>query len=140
MPLIDTAKNLNLIIKMFKFFEINIVQITDLLGVEIERDILITEAAVVFLKSLQNELKECGYKSGVLTSLFKNNVTKQRWPALNTMRQILKCNGLKLKPVTKSDGYNKTTGKKNINRSFIITKLVNIENTIINNIPTIIAP
>ena len=130
---IHPDKNKRLITKMFKFFEIELNEINDLIGIEIERDILLTNEAVTFLKSLQDEIKECGYKSGVLTSLFKNNVTNQRWPALNTMRQILKCNKLKMQPVTKSNGYNKVTGKKNILRSFIIVKLVPKNNTILNN-------
>jgi len=131
MSVIDSVKNNELIIKMVKFFEIEIKQVSDLVGIELERDILITDAAVIFLKSLQDEIKDCGYKSGVLTSLFKNNVTNQRWPALNTMRQILKCNGLKMQPVAKSNGYNKSNGKKNILRSFIIIKFpkVDIDNT-----------
>ena len=135
MSTINKAKNLVLIKKIFKFFEMEINNIEELLGLEIERDILLTNEAVVFLKSLQDEIKSCGYKSGVLTSLFKNNLTKQRWPALNTIRQILKCNGIKMQPVAKSNGYNKSTGKKNITRSFIFTKLQNkkqsnpIENT-----------
>ena len=127
MSVIDSVKNNELIIKMVKFFEIEIKQVSDLVGIELERDILITDAAVIFLKSLQDEIKNCGYKSGVLTSLFKNNVTNQRWPALNTMRQILKCNGLKMQPVAKSNGYNKSNGKKNILRSFIIIKFPKVD-------------
>ena len=50
--------------------EIDIEEINDLMGREIERDILITKEAVTFLKGLQDEIKDCGYKSGVLTALF----------------------------------------------------------------------
>ena len=123
MSYINSAKNKELIVKIFKFLEIEIKEIDDLIGLEIERDILLTNEAVIFLKSLQNEVKECGYKSGVLTSLFKNNLTKQKWPALNAVRQILKCNKIKMQPVAKSNGYNKTTGKKNIIRTFTLIKL-----------------
>lgn len=123
MPLIDVSKNKILLIKIFKFFDINIVEINDLLGVPMERDILLTKEAITFLKSLQDSMKEVGYRSGVMSALFKNNITKQKWPALNAIRQILKCNSLKLKPISKSNGYDKSTGKKIRIRSFIITKL-----------------
>ena len=59
---INKDKNIELITKMFKFFEIEIENIDDLVGIEIERDILITKEAVAFLQSLQNSFKECGYK------------------------------------------------------------------------------
>ena len=120
---INKDKNIELITKMFKFFEIEIENIDDLVGIEIERDILITKEAVAFLQSLQNSFKECGYKTGVLTALFKNNLTKQKWPALNMMRQILKCNNIRMQPLIKSNGYNKSTGKKNVIRSFVFLKL-----------------
>lgn len=52
------------------------------------------------------------YSSHSLTCLQSNAEEKQQYPNLNLLRQILKCNGFKLKSVVRSGGYNKTTGKK----------------------------
>ena len=99
--------------------------IDDIEGQIIERDILLTDEVSSFLLSFQEKIKNSGYKTGTLTSLHKNNNEKQRWPEVNILRQLLKCNQFRLKPFTKSNGYNKTTGKKNVLRFYRIEKLNN---------------
>ena len=99
--------------------------IDDIEGQIIERDILLTDEVSSFLLSFQEKIKNSGYKTGTLTSLHKNNNEKQRWPEVNILRQLLKCNKFRLKPFTKSNGYNKTTGKKNVLRFYRIEKMTN---------------
>jgi hypothetical protein len=60
------------------------------------------------------------YSTHSLTCLHENAEEKQQQPNLNLLRQILKCNGLYLKPITRSGGYNKTTGKKIVFREYTI--------------------
>ena len=60
------------------------------------------------------------YKSSKLTCLHKNSTTNQKFPGVNMVRQILKCNNLKLKPMIICRGYNKATGKKIIERYYQI--------------------
>jgi len=64
------------------------------------------------------------YKSHTLTCLHKNSLDKQKFPAINMLRQILKCNNLKLKPKIIIKGYNTITKTKIIDRYFIIEKLI----------------
>lgn len=60
------------------------------------------------------------YKSSKLTCLHKNSTSNQKFPGVNMVRQILKCNKLKLKPMLICKGYNKATGKKIIERYYQI--------------------
>ena len=72
-------------------------------------------------------IRSSGYKSGKLTSLHKNNETHQKFPAINMVRQVLKCNGFKLTPYVVSIGYDQDTGKKLTKRYFNIHKIENDE-------------
>ena len=68
-----------------------------------------------YIPTLKNK-----YSSHSLTSLQSNAEEKQQFPNLNLLRQILKCNGFKLKSVVRSGGYNKTTGQKITYREYTI--------------------
>ena len=65
------------------------------------------------------------YKSSKLTCLHKNSTSNQKFPGVNMVRQILKCNNLKLKPMLICRGYNKVTGKKIIERYYQIQDISN---------------
>ena len=62
------------------------------------------------------------FSSSFLTSLHKDAEKKQKWPLLNLVRQILKVNDYRMKPIRKSDGKTKL-GKKKYIRFFLIEKL-----------------
>jgi hypothetical protein len=111
----------NMLLKIGIKFE----SIDELEGKVLERDILLLEDVASYMLSFQDKIKDSGYKTGTLTSLHKNNNDKQKWPQVNILRQLLKCNKLRLKPFTKSNGYNKSTGKKNVIRFYRIEKLEN---------------
>ena len=66
------------------------------------------------------------YKSSKLTCLHKNSTTNQKFPGVNMVRQILKCNKLKLKPMENCRGYNKATGKKIIERYYQIKEISSV--------------
>uniref|UniRef100_A0A6C0JET7 Uncharacterized protein n=1 Tax=viral metagenome TaxID=1070528 RepID=A0A6C0JET7_9ZZZZ len=123
----STDNKYNILRDMLSFINIEFTDINTLIGTEIDRDVFLMPFVIDKFKNYQNDLKKKGYKSSYLTSLQKNNIVKQQFPAINTMRQILKCNDLKLKPKNQSLGYNKSTGSKIIKRSFIITPL-SVEN------------
>ena len=108
---------------ILSFLEIKFSNINELIGIEIDRDDFLDPIIIQKFKNYQIEIKKKGYSSGKLTSLHKNNIVKQQFPAINMMRQLLKCNGLWLKPKYISLGYNKNTGSKIIKRSFVITLL-----------------
>lgn len=63
------------------------------------------------------------YNSNALTCLHKNSLDKQKFPAINFVRQILKCNNLKLKGYYICLGINKQSGKKILQRKYKIENL-----------------
>jgi hypothetical protein len=83
----------------FKFNDL-----TELNGLVIPRDQLLSDAKYNEIKLLLPELKK-KYSSSIMTSLQKNADIKQRWPLLNFVRQILNTYGYKMEPIRKADGY-----------------------------------
>lgn len=63
------------------------------------------------------------YKSHKLTCLHKNSLEKQKFPTINMIRQILKCNELKLQPYIVCKGYDKITKEKILERYFVIKEI-----------------
>ena len=106
--------------KMLKYVNISFEDIGEIIGYEIDRDLFLNNEIVDYYQTFKNLLKNTGYTSGKLTSLHNNNTQKQKFPAVNMLRQVLKCNGLLLKPKVKSIGYTKT-GRKLIKRSYMIS-------------------
>lgn len=117
----DNTVSLQILKSILSYVNIDFVSTESLIGTEINREQLLNDNTLEKFKNLQLEIKKAGYSSCKLTSLHKNNDTKQKFPAINMMRQILKCNNLWLKPVEKSLGYNKTTGAKIVKRYFVIS-------------------
>ena len=117
--IIIVDKSLNLLKKLLNHLNVTFQDKTELEDVIISRDNLLTQEIQDVFQTYQNELKEHGYKSGKLTSLHKNNL-KQKFPAINMLRQILKCNGILMKPKIESIGYNRVTGQKIVKRNFIL--------------------
>ena len=62
----------------------------------------------------------------MLTCLHKNSKDKQTFPEINFIRQILKCNKLKLKGRYICMGNNKITGKKILKRIYEINEIKDI--------------
>ena len=117
-------KSLNLLKKLLNHLNVTFDDKQELEDIIISRDILLNQHIQDVFQTYQNELKEHGYKSGKLTSLHKNNL-KQKFPAINMLRQILKCNGILMKPKIESIGYNRVTGQKIVKRSFVLKFIEN---------------
>tara|TARA_B100000524_G_scaffold348190_1_gene251963 strand:+ start:5237 stop:5611 length:375 start_codon:yes stop_codon:yes gene_type:complete len=113
----------NILKDMLSILGIEFTNLENLIDTELLRTDIIRQEVFNHFQNQQEKLKDLGYKTGNLTSLHKNNHMKQKWPAINMLRQVLKCNNLHLKPLIKSDGYDKTTGRKNTIRYYVITKL-----------------
>ena len=111
--------------KMLNIIGINCETIEEVQGRQFPRDVLLDSQVVQELMVLKPLIRSSGYKSGKLTSLHKNNETHQKFPGINMVRQVLKCNGYKLTPYVVSLGYDQDTGKKLTKRFFNIH---NIEN------------
>ena len=120
---IQLLSNLDALKKMIKFLGIEFNELDELIGLEIDREEFLTPQIIEYYQTCKDLLRQTGYTSGKLTSLHENNICKQRFPAVNMIRQVLRCNGLWLKPRAISNGYNKSSGQKNIKRSYVIVKL-----------------
>ena len=101
--------------------------ISELNGIMIPRDLLINDEKYDTVKEYLEKLKKHKlFSSTFLTSLHKDAEKKQKWPLLNLVRQILKVNHFRMKPVRKSAGKTKL-GKKKYIRYFLIEKLKKTE-------------
>ena len=112
------------IVKILAVLGISVKTEKDLFDVLIHRDDLLRVDIEQRLAEFVDSLKE-KYKSSMLNCLHKNRETKQKFPAINLVRQILKCNGYQLKPLVFSKGYSKHNGKKLVERNFKIVRLDN---------------
>lgn len=90
-------------------------------GMLIPRESLLSQEKYENIKEDLIKMKKM-YSSGALTALQKSAETKQKWPLLNLVRQILKSNNYKMDPIRKSNGYT-NEGKKKYLRFFIIKKI-----------------
>jgi hypothetical protein len=112
----DELKNICDILKMPAKTE------ADLFGLLIDRDLLLRVDIEHKLATLISSLKG-KYKTSKLTCLHKNRDNKQKYPGINLVRQIFRCNGYHLKPVVYCRGYCKHNGKKIVERNFKIVRL-----------------
>ena len=94
-------------------------------GMQIPREIFLNEKKYLEIQDDIQEMKKI-YSSGSLTCLQKNAKERQKWPLLNLVRQILKCNSYEMNPIRKSNGYT-PEGKKKYLRFFLIKKIKSTE-------------
>ena len=109
---------------IFKILNMTVKSEQDLFKVLIARDLLLRVDIEQQLTELINTLKG-KYKTSKLNCLHKNRESKQKFPGINLVRQILRCNGYHLKPVVNCRGYCKHSGKKIVDRNFKIIRLNN---------------
>jgi hypothetical protein len=106
---------------LFNILDMKVNTEVDLFGVLVQRDLLLRVDIEQKLASLIDSLKG-KYKSSKLNSLHKNREQKQKFPGINLLRQILRCNGYHLKPIVYSRGYCKHSGKKIVDRNFKVVR------------------
>ena len=99
-------------IKFSKIEEIN--------EVLLERDPFLSKETYEKMKPKIPAMKQ-QFSSSSLTSLHKTAETKQKWPLLNLVRQILRVYRFKMVPVRKANGSDET-GKKRYKRFFQIRR------------------
>lgn len=100
-------------------FHITVSSISDLKYAQIDREDLLAPAIKTLFLSKVPMLK-LHYNSSKLSCLHKNAIEKQKYPQINLLRQILKCNQFSLTPKVVSMGYDPTTGKKLVKRSYVL--------------------
>ena len=120
--------NLEIIKKLFKVINIEIKTSSDLNLVEIDRELMLKDIINNEFSKLIDSCKNI-YKTSKLTALHGNRLSKQKFPAINLLRQILKCHKYKMTPKITSLGYHKN-GKKIIKHSYIINEIINDPGTV----------
>lgn len=101
--------------------EFGIHDLNNLDGTILERDMFLDDEKYKRVKMKINDLKQY-FSSSLLTSLQENAETKQRFPLINIVRQLLKTKYYQMEPIRKANGYEKS-GKKLYKRYFLIKKI-----------------
>lgn len=109
---------------IFNILSMTVETESDLFSVLVPRDLLLRVDIEQKLTELISNLKG-KYKTSKLNCLHKNRDSKQKFPGINLVRQILRCNGYHLKPVIYCRGYCKHSGKKIVDRNFKVIRLKN---------------
>ena len=107
---------------IFNVFNIECNTEEDLFNITLDMDTLRSLDIIEKIRLLIPKYKE-KYNSNFLTCLHSNSTNKQKLPAINFIRQILKCNKYKLKGYYICMGYEKSTGKKKLKRLYKIIPL-----------------
>lgn len=93
---------------------------SNLIGLSIPRDSLTKDGQLEQINDILHELR--GFYSASGMSCLRSNNASQKAPVINALRQIVKANGLFMKPCSRSDGY-EASGKKKVYRWFEIHSL-----------------
>jgi|TARA_B110001450_G_scaffold61754_2_gene58556 hypothetical protein len=121
---LETQK-LSILKDLFTIIHIHINTIEDLLNIEIDRMVLLEDPFYSYAMNYKEIIKKKYnkiYSSNYYNFTHNNAITKQKFPSINLLRQILKSNHLKLSPYYKSFGYDNNK-KKIVQRYFIITSI-----------------
>lgn len=117
------VKQSELLIQIIKAINFDVNTIDDIAKLTFDRDFLKDPSIQKKIIAFIPELRTC-YNSAYLTCLHQNAQDKQKNLGINILRQILKCNYLKMTPKVVSHGYDKTTGKKLVSRIYLIQKIL----------------
>ena len=90
-------------------------------GTYLERDLFLNDVIYKRVKENIVELKQY-FSSSLMTSLQENADSKQKFPLINIVRQLLKVKFYRMEPIRKANGYDKS-GKKLYKRYFLIKKI-----------------
>ena len=121
----NSEEKKELIIDLLKILNLDINDYNDIFKIQIDFETLKDGGNIEKLYRLIPKYKK-NYNSNMLTCLHKNSKDKQTFPAINFIRQILKCNKLKLKGRYICMGNNKITGKKILKRIYEINEIKDI--------------
>ena len=108
--------------RIFSIFNYTIETEEDLFNINIDSNTLKDPSLITQLYKSIPDFKK-NYNSNSLTCLHKNSLDKQKFPAVNFIRQILKCHNYKFQGYYIAQGYNKQTGKKILKRYYKIVKI-----------------
>lgn len=120
---VQKQMQLDLLIEMIRSLNFDVSSVKDICSLTFDRDFLKQRSIQNKITAFIPELRKC-YNSAYLTCLHANAELKQKNLGINTLRQIMKCNYLKMTPKKVSHGYDKATGKKLESRIYLIEKMI----------------
>ena len=91
-------------------------------GLLIQREVLINDEKYAHIIKTELPILKKHFSSSYLTSLQSTATSKQKFPLLNLIRQLLRSCNYKLTPKRISDGYT-LAGDKKYKRMFIVEKM-----------------
>ena len=94
------------IITFLSCVNISIDKLSELDGIEIGRDELLSDEKYKKIKEMIPQLKTI-YSSSYMTALQKTASSTHKYPVINILRQVLKTCGYNLNPKRVSNGYTK---------------------------------
>ena len=106
-----TKIKLEILKDLFNVLHIKIESKFDLINIELDRECLLEDPFYSYAINYKKKLKKI-YKSCKYNCLHSNSETKQKFPSINLIRQVLKSNQLQLTPYYRSLGYD--TNKKKL--------------------------
>jgi hypothetical protein len=118
----DLVTKYNRVIYILNACNIPCNSIGDLDGMLVAKETCINTDKYNYLKTTEFPLLKKLFSSSYLTALQDTATSKQKWPLLNLIRQLLRSCNYKLTPKRVSDGYT-LTGEKKYKRMFIIEKM-----------------
>ena len=108
-----------LLLDLFALIGLKATNLNQLENVFFLRDLLLNDRIIkIFIKKIPILRKH--FPSSKLTCLHSNSNIKQKFLAINMLRQICKENNIDLIPIHQCNGYNSITGKKQVIRYFLI--------------------
>ena len=119
MNAIDGTERNELLRKVLSRVNVSFGSLPDLYNQVISREALLDKKVCDSLLSMRSALKS-HYHSDMLSCLHANSAQKQRFPAVNMVRQLLRTNGMYMQPRIQSMGYDRNTGKKLVKRFYVI--------------------
>jgi hypothetical protein len=111
-----------LLIDIFDALDIKVNNRYEIEAIILKQDTLKSKSLIDELYRRVPNLKSF-YNSSKLTCLHKNSLDKQKFPAVNMFRQLLKCNNFRMEPYVISKGYIKYSGKKIVERYYRLIDL-----------------
>lgn len=108
--------------KVLRRINVHFKEVSELHYQIIPRDVLLDKKVLDSLLTMKDALKT-HYHSDMLSCLHSNSEQKQRFPAVCMVRQLLRANGMCMRPKLESMGYDRKTGKKRVKRYYVIMPL-----------------